>query len=144
MTGKRRDGETSSIRTLHPSATLLHSSSKCETRPPDTDPLFFFANSYIIRSLGRRRPDMTSAVDWALKPIIYYLPWGDRGGSSGRASDSRFYNVNDTELEPREEAQGKRNEVFRVKKVVLTRCRCAQPVCIRTHKNDHVCTLKIL
>ena len=32
-----------------------------------------------------------------------------------------------------------------VKNVVLTRCRCAQPpVCIRTHKNDHVRTLKIM
>ena len=42
------------------------------------------------------------------------------------------------------EAQEK-NEFFRVKNVVLTRCRCAQhPVCIRTHNNDHVRTLKIL
>ena len=32
-------------------------------------------------------------------------------------------------------------ECFRVKHVVLTRCRCAQPpVCIRTHKNDDVRT----
>ena len=36
-------------------------------------------------------------------------------------------------------------EFFRVKNVGLTRYRCAQPPsCIRTHKNDHICTLKIL
>ena len=37
-------------------------------------------------------------------------------------------------------------EFFRVKNVVLTRCRCAQPpsVCTRTHKNNRVRTLKIL
>ena len=36
-------------------------------------------------------------------------------------------------------------EFFRVKKVVLTRCRCAQPpVCVRTHTTDHVRVLKIL
>ena len=34
-------------------------------------------------------------------------------------------------------------EFFRVKNV-LTRCRCAQPpVCIRTHKHDHVRALQI-
>ena len=35
-------------------------------------------------------------------------------------------------------------EFFWVKKAVLTRCRCATPVCIRTHTKDHVRTLKIL
>ena len=35
--------------------------------------------------------------------------------------------------------------IFRVKNVVLTRCRCAQtPVCMRTRNNDHVRTLKIM
>ena len=36
-------------------------------------------------------------------------------------------------------------EIFRVKNVVLTRLSvCPTPVCIRTHKIDHVHTLKIL
>ena len=30
------------------------------------------------------------------------------------------------------------------KKVALTRCRCAQPPCIRTHTKDRVLTLNIL
>ena len=40
----------------------------------------------------------------------------------------------------------RKTEFFRVKNVVLTRCRCAQPpcVCIRTHTKYHVRTLKIL
>ena len=42
-------------------------------------------------------------------------------------------------------AQDKCVSFFRVKNVVLTRCRCAHPpVCIRTHNNDHVRTLTIL
>ena len=43
-------------------------------------------------------------------------------------------------------AQEKITSFWRDKNVVLTCYRCAQPpcVCIRTHKNDHVRTLKIL
>ena len=58
-----------------------------------------------------------------------------RDGSIGRASDSRF---SDPRFEPRQE--------HKKKNVVLTRCRCAQTPCvyIRTHKNDHARSLKIL
>ena len=67
-----------------------------------------------------------------------------RGGSVGRALDSRSKGPR---LEPclRQEHKKILCEIFQIKNVVLTRCRCAQPpMCIRTHKNDHVRTLKIL
>ena len=48
------------------------------------------------------------------------------------------------EFEPPQEHK-KNWPFFRVKNVVLTRCRCAQPtVCIHRQQNDHVRTLKIL
>ena len=69
---------------------------------------------------------------------------GWRGGSIARASDSRS---KDQRFEPRQE-HNKHIMIgvfFRVKNIVLTHRRCAQPpVCIRTHKNDQVRTLKIL
>ena len=40
-------------------------------------------------------------------------------------------------------AREKLNEFFKVKNVVLTLSVCPTPVCIRTHKNNHVLTLKM-
>ena len=58
----------------------------------------------------------------------------------GRASDSRFYDINDPSSNP-VRSTGKRSEVFRIK----TNCAdslsvCSTPVCIRTHNNDHART----
>ena len=67
---------------------------------------------------------------------------GDGCGSNGRASESR---PKGRRFESRQDHKKKMCEFFRVKNVVLTRCRCAQhPVCIRRHKNNHTRMLKIL
>ena len=55
--------------------------------------------------------------------------------------------LDDPRFEPRQEHKKKLGKFFRVKNVVLTRCRlvCPTPrVYIRTHESDHVRTLTIL
>ena len=54
---------------------------------------------------------------------------GWRGGSIGRASDSRFYDISDPSLNPIRSTR-KTCKFFQVKNVVLTCCWCAQPPCV--------------
>ena len=59
-----------------------------------------------------------------------------------RASLSRSDNPR---FEPRQKNKKNLWRIFRVKNVVLNRCRCAQPpVCIRSPKNDHARTLIVV
>ena len=55
-----------------------------------------------------------------------------QGGSVGRALDLRS---KDRRSEPRQRQQHKKQfwEFFRVKKIVLTHYRCAQPLCVHAH-----------
>ena len=72
-------------------------------------------------------------MGWWVGSVVRALDWGFKG----RGFESC------QELESCQEQ--KKNVFFRVKKVVLTRCWCAQPpMCIRTHAKDHVRTLKTL
>ena len=67
-----------------------------------------------------------------------------QGGSDARASDSRSNGFHDSSSNPARSTR-QNCEFFRVKNVVLTRCRCAQYLCVHSmHKNDQVHTLKIL
>ena len=85
----------------------------------------------------------TNTVTVTLRNVLRW--WG---GSIGRVTDSRF---DDPRFEPHQEHK-KICEFFQVKNVIhsLSHCQCARPLCyiysnnIRTHKNDQVCTLKIL
>ena len=61
------------------------------------------------------------------KLVRVWLRMGWRGGSVGRASDSRS---KDPRFKPCQEHKKKLWELFRAKNVVLTRCRCAQPACV--------------
>ena len=56
--------------------------------------------------------------------------FGWRGGSVGRASDWRFYEISDPSSNPVRSTRKKLWEFFRVTDVVLTPCRCAQPLCV--------------
>ena len=60
---------------------------------------------------------------------VHLVCLGWRGGSVGRASDSR---TKGRGFESRQEHK-KNVEFFRVKKVVMTCCQCAQPSCVYAH-----------
>ena len=81
------------------------------------------------------------------------VPDDDDGGtpSHGVAQlvERRTRDAKDPRFEPRlrqEEHERIYESLFRVKNVVLARCRCvhATPVCIRMHQNDHARTLQLL
>ena len=66
------------------------------------------------------------------------------GGSIGRESDLRSKGQR---FKPRQEHKNKFWEIFRVKYILYwhdSLSTCPTPVCMHTHKNDHVRTLKIL
>ena len=122
----------------------------------DDDGWFSFQNSLVdlMTRMNNSQPHFVRSVPCPHALCLRVFPSGTigvagwRGGSVGREENPTQVHIPCMiRVRAPSGAQENRNEVFRVKHVVLTRCRCAPSlVCrpIHTHKNDHVRTLKIM